>query len=461
MANAYSINFSYQSNINCFSAIWQLTRVMKSAGWSVVGTSDGLTKRTLTTGTVANNANDFWGGNADPLADTYPTAFNTQAAWIVMRGPSTLKFSFITTPGNLIIGESVTQAGSGATGEFLGLGWNEETNLGYAIILPRTGAFNNSGVITGAASGASLTPNNLFTYVREVMFAKSSATAYSGTIYYICADSANESSSLFSTVADSAGCTASVPPGAGGTGNGFPSIAMCIKGSAGTVSHTDFSSLYSNLNTFGQTACVNATPSSGISADGSFYVTFTSPTVNPTIIAFTRVDNGDPIDIDPYVWIAPSLSTPTTWTNSTTNSAALLASGYLYSYYDSSPSGSSIFGYVGRGGFDSTKDKAVVFSFGPDIGAIPYCYYTAVTIRIANFPSATPPYHKLHPHIFSFRTNEIFYKGQLRWIFILGTGALFDTMDAKGFFIFSPRNGTSNPAIAIGPLDGSTTPAGA
>lgn len=462
MANAYSINFAYQAATNSFSAIWQLTRVMKAAGWNVVGTCDGLNpKRTLTTGTVASNANDFWGSNADPLLDTYPTAFNTQSPWIVMRGPSTIKLSFVTTPGNLIRGESVTQSGSGATGEFLGLAWNSSSSTGWAVILPRTGTFNSSDVVTGATSGATFTPNQSNTFVREVVFSKASANNTTGTIYYVCADSTSENTALFSTIADGAGCTASVHPGGGGTGNSFPSIGMCIKGSAGTVSHISFSSLSTNLNTFGQTACANATPGSGLSADGSFYVTFNSATVNSLFISFTRVDNGDPADIDPYVWIAPGSATSTSWTNSTTVGSLSLSGGYLYSDNDLTPINSSIFGYVARACGDSNRDKAVVFSFHPNVGELPYCFYAAVNLRIANFPNATANYHKYHPHLFSARTSEMFYKGQTRWLFILSPGALFDTMDSKQYFIISPRNGTANPGIAIGPLDGSTTPVGA
>lgn len=464
MANAYAINFSYQASTNSFSAIWKLTRVMKAAGWTVVGVSDGTSsKRTLTTGTPANNSNDYWGNNSDPLLDSYPTAFNTQAAWIVMRGPETIKLSFTSAPGNLIPGEPVTQATSGATGEFLNLSWDSVNSTGWAVILPRTGTFDNSNIITGSTSSATFTPTALNTYGREVMFSKSSANNTQGTIYYVCADLTNESSILFSTIADSTGCTSSIPPAAGGTNNSFPSAGICVRGSAGTVSHSGFSSMSGNLNTFGQAACVNATPSAGVSADGSFYVTFTSATNPPTILMYTRCDVTDGPDIDPYVWFYPGSATSTTWTNGTTTTGLSLSSGVLYGDYDYTP-GSSIvgyLGYVGRGCGVSARDKAVCFSHSPGTGEIAQSFYSSINITIANYPGSTLPYQRLHPSLFSFRTTEVFYKGVPRWLIILSAGAVFDHSDNKSFFIITARSGITTPSIGIGPLDGSTTPTGA
>jgi len=209
MANKFSMNYPIESSTNIFDAIWKMTRVMKAAGWNVVAHSDGTTKTSSGT-----NGNDSWGNNADPMDDTYPSGFTSAAPWIVMQGPTTIKFPFTSAPtGTFVRGEPITQATSGATGELLGIVWDSDLVTGWAVVAPRTGTFNGSNAVTGAISSATFTPTSVKTFVREVMFSKQSSITYNGTAYYICADSSAESSSLFSSLAASAGCTATVHPG--------------------------------------------------------------------------------------------------------------------------------------------------------------------------------------------------------------------------------------------------------
>lgn len=447
MANAYAINFSYQSSSNTFSGIWKLSRVMKAAGWTVPVSSNGTTK---------SIGVDYWGSGADPLTDSYPTSVDSTASWIVMRGPSTIKLSFTSAPGNLLRGESVTQATSGATGELLGLVWDSASTAGWAVIMPRTGTFNGSNVVTGAISSATFTPTAYKEYVREVVFAKSSSNTTQGTIYYICADVSGESASLFSSLSS----TASVFPGGGGAGNTFPSIAMCVKGAAGSVSHVNWTTS-SSLASLGQTACVNATPSAGVSADGSFYLIYNfTNNATPQIIGFSRCYDTEPADIDPYVFISPGTATVASYTNSTSVTAPTTALSYSNWLQLSGSTSAFYFGYVSRGG-EPARDKGALYLDGLSASGNPLAFYTNVHLRCANFPGASsncPPI-RYNAHLYAPRTTEIFYKGRPKWFFLVGSGNKFETLDSKSYFIIVSKDTASgNPAIAVGPLDGSTTP---
>ena len=194
MANANASNYSLQAANNTWSAVWKLTRMMKKAGWTTAYSSDGSTK----------SATDLWGSNVDPANDTYP-AFDSVACWIVMRGPSTVKIGITAAPtGTPIRGEIVTQATSGATGELLGYVFDSVGGSGWIVIVPRTGTFNGTNNITGGTSSAVFTVSSYKLYVREVMFCKAVSSTVNGTVYYMCADSSSESTSLFSLEDDTA-----------------------------------------------------------------------------------------------------------------------------------------------------------------------------------------------------------------------------------------------------------------
>src|SRR5271157_3259349 len=118
MANAFSTNFAIPGASNFFQVIWKLTRVMKAAGWTYKASGDGTSKDT--TGTAAN---DLWGGNSNPLNDTYAGLTHlsdTAAGWWVASGPTTVKLSLSANPsGTFLRGETVTQSTSNATGELI------------------------------------------------------------------------------------------------------------------------------------------------------------------------------------------------------------------------------------------------------------------------------------------------------------------------------------------------------
>lgn len=467
MANAIAANYALAAANNTFSAVWKLTRMMKKAGWTTVAHSDGVTKTSAGT-----NNNDSWGSNSDPATDTYP-AFNAAAPWIVLRGPSTVKALMTSAPtGTPIRGEIVTQETSGATGELLGYVFDTGTSSGWAVIMPRTGTFDGTHNITGNSSSCIFTISSVKLFYREVMIAKNSANTTGGTIYYICADSSGESAQLFSTLAGAAGCTATVFPGGGGTGNSFPTAGIVARGVSGATTHANLLYDTTGFNTNAQLMCANATADVSTTADGSFWcvVANTAITDAQSVFGFCRVDDQEPGDIDPYMWIYSTTTTQSAYTGSTTMSSALSEKYFVFTTFCSnSTSNLSFFGNMSRDGY-STRDKSIyylpTFVQNPLTGTsgttlqYPTNWISAANYRLTNSPSSTPPLIRIHPIMAYVKSsaNEVFVKGRLRWLAVTSIGNKLDTMDTKSWLCIEARATTGNPAVMIGPYDGSTTP---
>jgi len=447
---------------NSFSAVWWLSRCMKKAGWSVLASSDGTTKDT--SGVAAS---DKWGGNADPLLDTYPTAFDAKAPWLVLDGPRTVKVSITAVPtGTFLRGEGVTQATSGATGELLGYVINAAGNSGWAIIMPRTGTFNGTNVITGDTSAATLTATAVAFFARQVVFWKSISNVTDGSVYYICADVAAETAQLFSTLAANANCTATIAPAGSPTaGNQFPVLAICCRGTSAVAagaaaSHQNL--FWTSANLFGraQIAAVNAVPATGVSADGTFWVAISNTSAANTFISwsFHRLDDSEPGDVEPFAWYFPSGEGVSGSTNRT---QATSSNGNNTTWNNMSGGLMSWRGYCARG-TGGAKDAFVALQ-----AAVPNATgsSTAVavsnasdTMRLANHPDAVAPVTQEPLFIFSDKTAFKIRKGATRWMVVYPIGTGLDTFDSKQWIVILTQSSTSNPAIALGPYDGATTP---
>lgn len=464
MADKFSLNYATAATNHPFSAVWRLTRVMKAAGWNVVAHSDGITKTAAGT-----NNNDSWGNNADPMNDTYP-AFDTPAAWIVMQGPSTVKLMITSAPSGIFVrGEQVTQASTSATGEILGIVWDSNLMVGWAIIQPRTGTFNGSSMVTGAISSATFTPSSIKTFTREVVFAKQSSSVFNGSSYYICAEASAESAQLFSTLAASAGCTAIVQPGAGGTGNAFPTLGICVRGNGGIVSHTQwFYAATTNFTGFANLVCTNTTSSANVSADGSFYCLVGRGDFLGVqgMFGFFRIDDGEPGDVDPYVWY---------WANGTTLGSfnRTTATSYPSTQYESwvniGGAGRTYAvwrGYAARDGYVTARDVVVPFVF--TYRNTSYNVYLPQmnsaqpnAMEVQNQPSSNLMYVREPLGLCTTgQTSSIrMVKGNIRWINVVPIGAYKDTFDGQKWITLVTWAHNVNPGIIIGPWDGSTIPA--
>lgn len=463
MANSYALNFAIPGATNIDQLIWKLTRTMKAAGWTYKASSNGTTKET--TGVAAS---DLWGGNVNPLLDSYPT-LDSVVAWWVGQGPQTLKIPITAAPtGTPLRGETITQATSLAEGELVGYVFDSISVSGWLVVLPHTGTFDNTHLITGSSSSATITPNGtIITYVREFMFSKVSANQTDGAIFYVCADASGESASLFSTLAASAGCTALIWPGAGGTGNTFPAIAISMRGTGGVTTGTG--KLIGDNSTFGissnsQIATVNAIPSTGVSADGSFFVAATSSASNVMSgIMYTRLDDSDPGDVDPYIFCTAnntsyaSFSRTTNIGGSNTNTFTVNnIFGAATPYFT---------GYQARG--VSTGSRDVTCTYGAGVGgntiANTFMQTSPGSIgawRTLNSPATTPPILREPLTVFtpgSVTSSTRHIKGRCRWLAAISTGNTYDTVDSKSWLVLNV-SGTGTLTLIIGPYDGSTTP---
>lgn len=321
------VNNTTSGVTDLFFVIWKLSRAMKKAGWTYKSSGDGTSLGKDTTGVAAN---DKWGGNADPATDTYPN-FNTVSAWWNAQGPSTLKIPIsIASTGTFIRGEDISQSTTGAHGELLGYLWDIPTNQGYLVVAPRVNGsggdphgWDHTHVITGAISGATVTPSaTVIEFVREVVFWKSNIAGASGgqgvgNIYYQCVDQASESAFRFSSLATSASaCSGNIAPGGGNTtvatDNTFPTVgSFVVIGCAGNTTSVGTQSLPASGNIFGVTSTVGFPTLGGSLVIGGNTVTYTGISGN----TFTGCSGGSgTITAGTIVSV---INFPSRWTNHT------------------------------------------------------------------------------------------------------------------------------------------------
>lgn len=496
MANIVVPNFSPESistNVDVWTIPWKLSRAMKAAGWIYKSSSDGTTKDT--SGTASN---DKWGGNANPLNDSYPSfsGGNTSAqAWWNAQGPSTLKIPINTgqqqgTFGGFMRGEVISQATTGAKGEIIGYIFDAAAGQGFLVVMPRvdgTGAdphgWDHTHLITGTASGATITPSaTVIEFVREIVFWKDN-TLTNQTVYVQCVDQSAESSSRFSTLATSAGCTGSVAPGGGGTSNAFPTLGSYTAGGTGGSQSASPIGLVTVINstTLGraQIIAANASYNSTTSADGTFIFTiatsnFTFPNQPVTFQGYLRTDFQEDGDVDPYVYLVQSGDSNnysvTASAKLTTNSSGGNANSFT-SQWNAPTNGSNFFRMWRRRGFSSNDAftngvPATNFTFGSDnvngsnVQSMPSL--GGLWERDKQQTSITDTYVGDYIWAVSSNTSNKIRKGVLRWL-RLGSGSACDTYgfnSTKTWISISSVQPASNSqgTLLIGPWDGVTNP---
>lgn len=460
MANVtkfYTVSTDVVSNF--FSIVWMWTRCMKQAGWVYKASSDGTT--TDTTGVAAN---DKWGGGGTPTSDTYPTAFSAiSGPWWVAQGPQVLKLTITAaSTGTFVRGEQVSQATSAATGEILGYVF-DATNHGWIIIMPRTGTFDGTHLITGALSAATVTPATLITYTQEICIWKNTSNAQQGTIYWIMADATGESGSLFSFLAaNAAGVTATVAPAGGGTGNSFPTSAICILGAGGSSAPSYF--FYFTLPTVhALISAVNATPSSGITADGTSWMMVSTTAGTPATAhcaGIFRLDDTEPGDVCPYEWLWPQNTSITSYSRTSPSGADNSGTPFTTFF------GGSVVnnGYIARGvgGTPGTMPDIASYHLSgiPSVNSYinPFNNNNADIVRAQNHPATIKPLGTDTVSLWSQRTGVEQSKGRVRWLRWVSVGNVFDTTDSKTWVCWLASTSQSQTSCYVGPWDGSTTP---
>jgi hypothetical protein len=325
--------------------------------------------------------------------------------------------------------------------------------------------FNNSGSLIGNTSSATFSPTGTVQYFqREIMFSKTTQT--NGFLFYVAADGYAENSQLFSTLATSIGCTLSIGPGQGGTNNTFQPLHIAVCGTVGT-SGSFFPNTSSAFGNSAQIVAVNATPSTSAAGDGSFYAalstTNSSPSNQITGILFSRIDDSEPGDLDPYAWFYASTSGFTNFTRTSNVTSTTVPFQQTSVFSTSSP---SWLGYQARGCGISSRD--VVYGWLTSLAWSPVttANYTQShadpgAIRLVAHPAAVTPLAREAPLLYTPGTTLGTFrqlKGRARWVMFFSTGGTYDTFDSKTWLAVMTLVTGTQPCMAFGPYDGTTTP---
>jgi hypothetical protein len=337
--------------------------------------------------------------------------------------------------------------------------------------MPRFGTFNGSNVITGSTSGATVTPNaSVITFANEVVFWKANDLV-NGTIYVQRTDITSESAQRFSTLVSAAGCTATIAPGGGGTGNSFPTIAYTAMGTGGSAGHTQWCQASNHGLPRFQVSAANCINDTGVSADGTFWLVMGYPTGGQggnNGFAYMRMDDTEDGDVDPFFFIANLSTTPTrtsatasgnntTWNNIAYYFGTTMNWGHAwrrrgYSTNDAYSATWSTAAYVSaklfNGNFTTldgltlAANSPLLFSYtvADRVACHPASLFTRDPIWIVNYTSTTKQ-----------------RKGTLRWMFWVPTGSVWDAWDNYKWIQIA-TSASNQFGMIIGPWDGVSSP---
>ncbi len=473
MSHAEKINFAIDTTTanNEFSAIWAWSRGIKAAGGIYKASGNGTIKDT--TGVAAN---DLWGGNADPLADTYASVqaqLDTRAAWWCGELPSVVKLGIGAAPtGTFQRGEIVAQAGSGATGEILGGVINDDGNSGWVIIMPQTGTFDGTGQITGGESGATVTATSYTLFRQQIVLAKNTTVTTGWIFWEMLTDAeiaASSNTALFSELAaNAANCTATTCPGNSSSGsNRFPSYAIPIVGTPEGNGNVFFgiSSGFGKVHVF----VPNMTPAADVSADGTATVTVWDTNNNIyRFLSLQRCDDGEPGDASPFAFFgvtSESATSPSTGRAAATTVSVPAINAYINQL--GTGSGTPAKGYCARGtGVMGTPPDAytpLIASTEVQVGSSGVQAQSPNAVSapvIRNHPDhgVKPVYPIEHVQVTSVVTNLTMNKGKCRHLATVPTAVINSTANGGKMLVIVANNAATNPALAIGPLSGATAP---
>ena len=435
------------------------------------GSGTMLTGLTVTSvkDTTALAACDPWGGAVDPTTDVYAGAnqamLDGKAAWSVYEGPPTVKLICSSlSVGTFLRTETVTQATSLAEGEVLGYVPAAAGTSSWLVVLPRIGTFDGTHAVTGATSAATITPTSIQTVRRQLMIAKNT-TVTAGWIAYIAATDAEITTGagtvLFSELALSANCSATVAPGMSSSGsNRFPAQGMMCVGTAEGAAAT-FTGASTNMGK-AQIVATNATGSAGVSPDGSSFVAlYDTGSAGYRFFGLQRVDDNEIGEMDPFVWLGLTSEAASGLTGRTAGSTVgTVGWGNQYGTTSGSPGK----GYCARGTgtFATPPDNFTpyVLTVSSVVGAAPAAFTSnaasAAKIR-AHIDNNVLPIEPFG--VASVVTNYTQPKGRLRWLGYIPSGSSVDTAGAKTWLALNSAVAGTSPTPVIGPYDGSTTPA--
>jgi hypothetical protein len=445
-------------------------------------TSVRIDARNFAVASDANNGALTW-SILDPLGDLYSTvtaALDASIAWWTGQGPSVLKIPITSeSTGTFQPGENLVQTTTGAEGELLGYTYYKGT--GWLVVAPRlrgTGSgvwgWDTANLITGDDSAATVTQvGTAVDYVYEVTFVKPVANTTIQILVTQAATVGSEATELFSYCATQAGCTATVHPGGGGTGNAFGAHAWVMWGT-GTAAGTG-SLVAANTSTFlflnSQYVCVDAIPEQDYSADGSWNLFIPSTTAASTtpvggiLYGFNMLDNIEDGELSPYVTVNPG-GTKTLYGQSRTSAGTLAT---ISGQNDMCRLPLCNLAITTRVFFACWRGRGVIYNFraqeyfaeaeacasyAPSFAAYEQARVTTPTYRML---STASPYAKTREPIAivsaaDSTTLPFSVKGTLRWIYWINGDQVTDIYGTDPAWTQLSSNPTG--AMIVGPTDG-------
>lgn len=421
----------------------------------------------------------------DPTQTTYPSALNSVAAWWCAQGPSILRIPITALPAvgpggfTFLRGENIVQATTGFEGEIIGYVF-DGASTGYLTVAPRLrgtggGAFGlaTGNAFTGSSSGATVTQNGTaLEYRYEAVIVKATNTTQ-GLIFITQPEPVAEgATNLFSALSTAAGCTATVPPGGGGTGNTFPTLAWVALGGGTTVAAAVAWSTTSGQTPFGNTQiiAVDCIEEQNYSADGSWmWAIGCFGTVSPSggghkPLSFQRMDDSEDGDLSPYVTFCGS-SLKTLYTNTRTSAGTVETANSPFAadtfalgiHNQMSTPRVCLNGWFRRGlineRFQEFELACLIATQSPN-GVTQYLnnFNLGQSDMISTALQQTAVREPVW--VVAVQTGQKVRKGTFRWIYAVGPGGgVTKFYDNKRWVQMTSAGG----AMIMGPWDGSTT----
>jgi hypothetical protein len=447
----------------------------------VSASSVRIDARNFAVASDANNGALTW-TIRDPLGDVYSTFTGTldaSIAWWCAQGPSILKIPITAASvGTFVVGENVSQTSTGAEGELLGYTYNQYTATGWLVISPRrsgtgTGVYgwDTGNAVTGAESAAVVSQSGTaLDYVYEVVFIKPTANT-TIQIFVGQFETVADSAERFSFCATQSGCTATVHPGGGGTGNAFGTNAWVMWGTNTTATNGSRVSGTTSTLLFlsSQYICVDAIPEQNYTADGSwsiFILTTTSvatPPVGGVLYGFHKLNDTEDGELSPYITINPG-GTKTLYGNNRTSAGTITTiAGQTdmcrFDFFDITLSTTrACFGGWYSRGVSRSYDSGPTSTFTElEIAEIATLQTAAAYVRntssVPRVQSSASPYAKPRGLV-TLVGSSPYTKGTLKWLYwvngdqvtdIYGTDPAWVQLSSylQGSLVLGPANGTA------------------
>lgn len=445
----------------------------------VSSTSVRIDARTFAVASDANNGSLSWTVR-DAVLDTYPSALNSVVAWWCARGPSTMKLPITASPSpgpsglTFVRGENLVQSTTGAEGEVLG--YTYEAGVGYLVVAPRlrgTGGepygWATGNLITGGTSGATVSQNGTaLEYRHEYVLWKAADTTTGLSFCQTYEPVAEGAANSFSALSTAAGCTATVAPGGGGTGNAFPSFAWVSLGS-GTTSASAVTWHGTTHTTWGkaQIMCADAIEEQNYSADGSWTWALQSGALDGGAfcgLSFMRCDDPEDGDLDPYITMNSGCFS-TLYANSRTSAGTSRGNSPFEFFTFNSPLSAStslvsLKGWRKRGMSGDSSTNLQDFEFAllrphQSTNSLPILMVNSSDPeRVATAPGPTQVKVREPLWVIATQFGRKMRKGTMRWGYAVQGGGGGDLYDDKKLVQLSP----TNAAFVWGPWDEITTP---